>query len=83
MHYWTRIMQFLQKCMQTFYPVHIESPKVANNSLGGLRNLIRLDWSRSYTFSISLLVFNFLITCRIYTEVSNRYFINSVATGIC
>ena len=24
-----------------FYPVHIELPKVANDSLGSLRNLIR------------------------------------------
>jgi len=27
--------------MQTFYPVQVELPKVADNSLGCLRNLVR------------------------------------------
>jgi len=52
MHYWARIMQFLY--MQTFYPVHVELPKVVNNSLGCLREILYvLDWSHSYIFRIS------------------------------
>jgi len=39
--------------MQTFYPVHEELPKVANNSSGCLRNQYVLGWSHSYIFSIS------------------------------
>jgi len=40
--------------MQTFYHVHIELPKLANNGLKVVQEIFYiLDWSHSYIFGIS------------------------------
>ena len=51
---------FMKNAWKMFYPVHIELPKVANNSLGCLRNLIR------FRLELFLYIWYILYRCLIF-----------------